>query len=67
MKYADRYEDTMKEWERILKKAEEKLNRSKKCFELFGDDDSKQWIEEDQAEVDRIKKNIKAVKAIFGV
>lgn len=67
MKYADRYEDTMKEWERILKKAEEKLNRSKKCFELFGDDDSKQWIEEDQAEVDRIKKNIKTVKAIFGV
>ena len=65
MKYADRYEFTMNEWNRILKKAEDKLNRSKKCFELFGDDDSKQWIEEDQAEVERIKKNIEIVKARF--
>lgn len=65
MKYITRYEATMKEWERILAKAEDKLNRSKKCFELFGDEDSKQWIEEDQAEVERIKKNIEIVKSRF--
>ena len=65
MRYADRYDSTMKEWGRILAKAEEKLNRSKKCYELFGDDDSKQWIEEDRAEVNRIKANIEIVKARF--
>lgn len=62
-----RYESTMNEWNRILQKAEEKLNNSKKCFELFGDDDSKEWVEEDQAEVDRIKKNIETVKARFAM
>ena len=65
MNYADRYVSAMNEWYRILEKAEDKLNRSKKCLELFGDDVSKQWIEEDQAEVDRIKKNIEIVKGRF--
>lgn len=60
-----RYETTMKEWEAVLKKAEIKLYRSTKCFELFGDEDSKQWMEEDRAEVERIKKNIETVKARF--
>lgn len=67
MKYADRYESTMNEWNRLLAKAEKKLADSKKCFELFGDDDSRRWVEEDTAEVERIKRNIEIVKARFEV
>ena len=65
MKYANRYESTMNEWNRILQNAEDKLILSKKCFEMFGDEDSRQWAEEDAAEVERIKKNIETVKAKF--
>lgn len=65
MKYMDRYASTMNQWYERLRKAEEKLNNSIKCFELFGDEDSKQWIEEDRADVNRIKKNIAIVEAKF--
>ena len=44
-------EITMMEWNEILAKAEKKLADSKKCYELYGDDDSKQWIEEDEKKV----------------
>lgn len=60
-----RYEITMKQWEEVLKKAEEKLQRSILCYEKFGDEDSKQWVEEDKEEVERIKKQIELVKARF--
>lgn len=54
-------EITMMEWNEVLAKAEKKLSDSKKCFELYGDEDSKRWIEEDQEKVDKIKQNIKEV------
>lgn len=54
-------EITLMEWNELLAKAEKKLADSKECYRRFGDDDSKQWIEEDQAKVDKIKQNIKEV------
>lgn len=67
MKYASRYESTMKEWDERLRKAEKKLADSKKCHEMFGDEDSRKWVEEDTAEVERIKNNIEIVKARFAI
>ena len=52
---------TLMEWNEVLAKAEKKLADSKKCYELYGDEDSKRWIEEDQEKVDKIKQNIKEV------
>ena len=52
---------TMMEWNEQLAKAEKRLEDSKECYRRFGDDDSKQWIEEDQAKVDKIKQSIKEV------
>ena len=54
-------EITMMEWNEVLAKAEKKLAVSKKCYELYGDDDSKRWIEEDEKKVDEIKQQIKEV------
>ena len=65
MKHADRYESTMSEWAIVLNKAEKKLADSKRCLEMFGDEDSRLWVEEDTAEVERIKQKIETVKAIF--
>ena len=52
---------TMMEWNEQLAKAEKRLEDSKECYRRFGDDDSKQRIEEDQAKVDKIKQSIKEV------
>ena len=52
-------EITMMEWNEVLAKAEKKLADSKKCYELYGDDDSKRWIEEDEKKVAEIKQSIK--------
>ena len=54
-------EITMMEWNEVLAKAEKKLADSKKCYELYGDDGSKQWIEEDKKKVAEIKQQIKEV------
>lgn len=54
-------EITLLEWNEVLAKAEKHLAESKKCYELYGDDDSKQWVEEDTAKVDYIKQQIKEV------
>ena len=54
-------EITMMEWNEVLAKAEKKLADSKKCYELYGDDDSKQWIAEDEKKVAKIKQQIKEV------
>lgn len=67
MKYASRYESTMEKWAERLRKAENKLADSKKCLEKFGDEDSRKWVEEDTAEVERIKNNIEIVKARFAI
>ena len=54
-------EITLLEWNEVLAKAEKRLAESKKCYELYGDDDSKQWVEEDTAKVNYIKQQIKEV------
>lgn len=54
-------EITLLEWNEVLAKAEKSLAESKKCYELYGDDDSKQWVEEDTAKVNHIKQQIKEV------
>lgn len=54
-------EITLLEWNEVLAKAEKRLAESKKCYELYGDDDSKQWVEEDTANVDYIKQQIKEI------
>ena len=54
-------EITMMEWNEVLAKAEKKLSDSKKCYELYGDDDSKAWIAEDEEKVNKIKKQIEEV------
>ena len=54
-------EITMMEWNEVLSKAEKKLSDSEKCYELYGDEDSKQWIEEDEKKVAEIKRKIKEV------
>lgn len=54
-------EITMMEWNEVLKKAEKKLADSKKCYELYGDEDSKAWIAQDEEEVKKIMKQIEEV------
>lgn len=54
-------EITLFEWNEVLTKAEKSLAESKKCYELYGDEDSKQWVEEDTAKVNHIKQQIKEV------
>ena len=54
-------EITMMEWNEVLAKAEKKLSDSKKCYEMYGDEDSKAWIAEDEEKVNQIKKQIKEV------
>lgn len=56
-------EITMMEWNETLAKAEKKLADSKKCFELYGDEDSRRWIAEDEKKVSEIKDRIKKVVA----
>lgn len=54
-------EITLFEWNEVLTKAEKSLAESKKSYELYGDEDSKQWVEEDIAKVNHIKQQIKEV------
>lgn len=54
-------EITLFEWGEVLAKAEKRLAGSKKCYELFGDEDSRKWVEEDTAKVNKIKQQIKEV------
>ena len=54
-------EITLMVWNEQLEKAKKKLSDSKKCYEIYGDDDSKQWIEEDEKKVAKIKQDIKEV------
>ena len=50
-------EITIRLWDEELEKAKKRLEESKKCFELYGDDDSKQWIKEDEKKVAEIEKH----------
>ena len=44
-------EITLMQWNEQLEKAKKKLEESKKCYELFGDEDSKQWVEDEIADI----------------
>lgn len=48
-------------WNEQLKKAEKRLSDSKECFQRFGDEDSKEFIAEDEKKVNGIKQNIQEV------
>lgn len=52
-------EITMMEWNEQLEKAKKKLNDSKKCHELFGDNE--EWVTEDEKKVKEIEKSIQEV------
>ena len=54
-------EITLMQWNEQLEKAKKRLEESKKCYELYGDEDSKQWIAEDQEKVNKIEQQIKEV------
>lgn len=54
-------EITLKLWNEQLEKAKRKLEESKECYRLFGDEDSKQWIAEDEKKVAEIEQKIKEV------
>lgn len=58
-------EITLMQWNEQLEKAKKKPEDSKKCYELFGDEDSKQWIEEDKKKVAEIEQHIKEVIAFM--
>lgn len=58
-------ENTLSKWNEILEKAKKRLANSKKCYELFGDDDSKKWIEEDEKAINDIEEKIKKVIAFM--
>lgn len=48
-----------------LKRQRKKLEESKKCYELFGDEDSNQWVKDDQKKVNKIEQQIKEVIAFM--
>lgn len=52
-------EITLMQWNEQLEKAKKRLEESKKCYELYGDEDNKQWITEDQEKVNKIEQQIK--------
>lgn len=56
-------EITLKLWNERLEKAKKKLEDSRKCYELYKDEDSKQWIAEDEQTVTEIERQIKEVVA----
>ena len=58
-------EITIMQWDEQLEKAKKRLEDSKKCFELYGDEDSKQWIEEDEKKVAEIEKRKKEAIAFM--
>lgn len=58
-------EITLMQWNEQLEKAKKILEESKKCYDLYQDEDSKQWIEEDQKKVEKIEQQIKEVIAFM--
>lgn len=54
-------ETTLIQWNEKLEKAKKRLEDSKKCYELFKDEESKQWIVEDEKKVEEIEQKIKEV------
>ena len=52
-------EQVIKEWERQIAKAENKLAESTKCYEMFGDEDFyNEWVVADRKRVEELKNNM---------
>ena len=60
-----RREQTLIFWNELLEKAKKRLEHSKKCYELFGDEDSKRWIAEDEKSINVIEENMKKAIAFM--
>lgn len=60
-----RREHTLLQWSEVLEKAKKRLANSKKCYELFGDDDSERYVKEDEQAVKEIEEKIKKVIAFM--
>ena len=58
-------EITLMQWNERLEKAKKSLEESKKCYEIYGDEDYKQWIAEDEQKVAEIEQHIKEVIAFM--
>lgn len=54
-------EITMMQWNELLEKAKKRLEDSKKCYILFGGEDDKQRVIEDEKKVAEIEQKIKQV------
>lgn len=54
-------EITLMQWNEQLEKAKKRLLESEKCYELYGDEDSLSWIDEDKQKVKEIEKHIEEV------
>ncbi len=54
---------TLIQWNEQLAKAKKRLEDSKECYRLFDDEDSKQWIAEDEQKVAEIEQKIEKVIA----
>lgn len=52
-------EITIMEWDEQISKAKKKLADSQKCYEIYGDVDSKMWVEEDEKKVAELEKHKK--------
>ena len=52
---------TIMQWNEQLEKAKKRLAESEECYRRFGDPDMKEWVEEDEAKVAEIEKNIAKV------
>lgn len=64
MKFTDKREKTLREWTEQLKRAEEKLENSKKRYEKYNDPDSLSWVKEDAAAVENIKEQIMNIQKL---
>lgn len=52
-------EQVIKEWERQIAKAENKLAEITKCYEMFGDEDFyNEWVVADRKRVEELKNNM---------
>lgn len=60
-----RREATLAQWNEILNKAKKRLEHSTKCYLLFRDETSKEWIKEDKKAVEEIEEKIKRVIAFM--
>lgn len=56
-------EITLMLWNEQLEKAKKRLENSKECYRRFGDEDSKQWIAEDEQKAAEIEQKIEKVIA----